>query len=91
MGDFLRMTSNSSAITQNNTLIENYVLWKIYGLRNSTIQLNHVRFTRNNVMGDFLRMSSNSSAIIQSNTLIENNVSWKVYYLSETSAIQLNN
>ena len=42
-------------------------------------------------MGDFLRMTSNSSAITQNNTLIENNVSWKVYYLSETSAIQLNN
>ena len=87
----LTLLSNSTAIIQNNTLIENYVLWTIYRLRNSTIQLNNVRFIRNNVMGDLLRMRSNSSAIIQSNTLIENHVLWEVYFLSGASTIQLNN
>ena len=92
IGYVFQISSNSSAIMQNNTLTENNVSLSVYGVfSNSTIQLNNAGFTRNNIMRELLHMSSNCNAIIQNNTLTENLVSWEVYYLSKESAIQLNN
>ena len=55
----------------------------------SSIQLNDMTFTRNNVKGTFLCLSSNSSATFQNNTLTENNLGW-VVYVYKMSTIQLN-
>ena len=55
----------------------------------STIQLNHVAFTRNKLL-KLLRVKSRYNAIIQKNTLTEN-VLWKVYDLEKSCTIQLNN
>ena len=75
MTRLLTLVSNSTAIIHRNRLTENYVSWSVYGLHwNSAIQLNNVRFIRNNVMGELLSMVSNSSAIILNNRLIEDNV-----------------
>ena len=99
---FLTMTTNSSAIIQNNTLTENNFGLKdaIYGLReNSTIHLSNTVFIRNR-MGVLLYLQSGSSASIQNNTLTENNFGLDsennlrvagVYILYYHSTIQLNN
>ena len=85
------ISSNSSAIIQNNTLLENDISWRVYDIReSSTIQLNHVVFTRNKLKRSLLFISSNSSAIIQNNTLLENDISGRVYDIRESSTIQLN-
>ena len=57
----------------------------------SSIQLNHVAFTRNNFKGWLLVMKSTCSAFMQNNTLVVNNVSGEVYALSEMGSIKLNN
>ena len=86
------ISSNSSAIIQNNTLLENDISWRVYDIReSSTIQLNHVVFTRNKLKRSLLFISSNSSAIIQNNTLLENNFSQAVYEIQKISTIQLIN
>ena len=97
----LFIESNSSAIIQNNTLIENFVSLHLsffgtyreaYLIRkNSSIQLNHIVFSRNNFYDYLLYMKLNSSAITQNNTLIENNVSWYAYSIYKSSSIQFNN
>ena len=56
----------------------------------SSIQLNDMTYTRNNVEEDFLRLLLNSSAILQNNALTENNLVWGVCFLREMSSIQLN-
>ena len=90
--DALYMQSNSSAIIENNLLTENKVSRAVYILSSmSTIQLQNVSFTRNNLMLDLLQMQSNSSALIENNLLTENNVSKAVYILSSMSTIQLQN
>lgn len=55
----------------------------------SSIQLNDMTLTRNNVKRTFLCLSSNSSATFQNNTLTENNLGW-VVYVYKMSTIQLN-
>ena len=92
MLDLLQMQSNSSALIENNLLTENNVSKAVYILSSmSTIQLQNVTFTRNNLMQDLLYMQSNSSAIIENNLLTENKVSRAVYILSSMSTIQLQN
>ena len=94
----LQMYYHSSAIIQNNTLLENnvnkrgifysavYCLWY-----NCTIQLINVKFIRNRLK-KVLQFFKNCSAIIQNNTLTENNFE-KVaaYFLSKHCTIQLIN
>ena len=90
IGYLVRISSNSSAIIQNNTVTENHFLGVVYGiLKNSVIQLNNVTFTRNKLKTRLLILFSNSTAIIQNNTLMENYVVWTVYSLWN-STIQLN-
>ena len=90
MAGLLWIDSNSSAIIQNNILIENNVSIGVsYTQRSSTIKLNHVAFFRNKLKL-LLCIRFNSSAIIQNNTLIEKNISWEVYYIWRSSTIQLN-
>ena len=85
------MTSNSTAIFRNNTLIKNSFLLALYYFNKaSTIQLINAAFIRNRIMKNLLEMVSNSNAIIQNNIAIENNVSWTVYYLNNISTIHLN-
>ena len=87
---FLNVQSNSRAIIQNNTLIENDFFWRIYRIaKNSSIQLNHVAFTRNRYAKIFFYIESNSRAIIQNNTLIENYF-WVAYLIVKNSSIQIN-
>ena len=86
-GWLLRIESNSSAIIHNNTLIENNVSGTVcYIQTSSTLQLNHVGFTRNKLAG-LLWIDSNSSVIIQNNALIENKFSWGVYFILTSSTI----
>ena len=86
----LHMTSNSSAIIQNNALTGNNLAKNVYNLYEaSTIQLNDVEFTRNNIKGRLLDMASSCSAIIQNSIIIENKVEWNVYVVSQMSSIQL--
>ena len=89
MNRLLLISSNSSAIIQTNTFAENNFLSRVYEIQeSSTIQLNHVTFTRNKI-NRLLLISSNSRAIIQNNTLTENNISSAVYYIKDNSTIQL--
>ena len=87
----LLMRSNSSAITQDNTLTKNSVLGVVYSLSMSTIQLYNVAFYGNNLSVYLLQMKSNSTATIQNNTVRENDVSSKVYLLFSKSNIHMNN
>ena len=81
--------SSSDSIIKNNTLLENTVSQDVYiVLESSTIQLNHIAFTRNKLR-TLLAIQGNSSAIIQSNTLLENNISASVYHIEKSSTIQL--
>ena len=74
MGELLRIVSNSSAIIQSNTLIENNISWQVYHLsETSTIQLNNVSFTRNRLMENLLYMVLNCRAKLINNTLAGNN------------------
>ena len=70
--------SNSSAIIQNSTLLENNFLGgAVYDIfESSTIQVNHVAFTRNKLVRSLFLVRSNSTAIIQNSTLLENDFSW---------------
>ena len=88
----LWIKSNCSASIQNHTLTENNISNApvYYIMENSSIQLNHVAFTRKKLEETLLWISSNSSAIIRNNILIENNISFVVYAIMEKSSIQLN-
>ena len=88
----LWIVSNSTAFIQKNILIENNVSKAsvYYIMENSSIQLNHVAFTRKKSEERLLWIESNSSAIIQNNILTENNVSGKVYGIMENNSIVLN-
>ena len=83
--------SSSDSIIQNNTLTENKFSGRVYAIGNSsTIQLNHVAFTRTKLRWVLLLIRWNSSAIIQNNTLLENYFSVGVYAIGKSSTIQLN-
>ena len=84
---------NSSAILQNNTLLENNFSKGVYAIeKSSTIQLNHVAFIRNKLKWVCF-IWSNSGAFIQNNTLLENRFSRsvRVYDTRKSSTIQLIN
>ena len=90
--EMLHLTSDSSAIIQNNTFTKNNVSKAVFSLfGGSKIQLNYIVFTRNKLMEDLLYMGSNSSAIIKKNILTENTVSRALYILFNVSTIQLHN
>lgn len=87
----LLVLSNSSAIIQNNTRLENNVLWGVYKIwYSSTFQLNNVAFIRNKLWWSLLDVESNSSAIIQNSIILENNLSYVLYNIWYSSTIQLN-
>ena len=58
LSSLLLIRSNSSAIIQNNTLIENNVSWAVYDIgQSSAIQLNQVTFIRKYVT-EFVTLDS---------------------------------
>ena len=66
----LWIRSNSSAIIQNNTLIENSVLRTVYDIeKKRIIQVKNVAFIRNKLKSGLLSMESNSSAIMRNSTM----------------------
>ena len=92
MQEILHLTSDSSAIIQNNIFTKNIVSKAVFSLfGGSKIQLNYIIFTRNKLMEDLLYMGSNSSAIIKKNIHTENTVSRALYILFNVSTIQLHN